>query len=123
MFAVPRSYFAVSFASQAAPLDAHSCTSLMERWAANTLRTLGIILTANVVLVGSLFLVLLSMCAAGGGFGGAKHSEQVVPYLVGAGLVLVLGIFVIVRLARGIFRSMATGELAAAAVPGGILQP
>jgi hypothetical protein len=95
----------------------------MERWAANTLRTLGIILTAGVVLVGSLFLVLLSMCAAGGDYGGNKHPEQVVPYLVGAGLVLVLGIFVIVRLARGIFRSMATGELAAAGAPAGALPP
>jgi len=93
----------------------------MERWAANTLRTLGIILTAGVVLVGSLFLILLSMCAAGGDYGGNKHPEQVGPYLVGAGLVLVLGIFVIVRLARSIFRSMATGELAAAAVPAGVL--
>jgi hypothetical protein len=93
----------------------------MERWAANTLRTLGIILTAGLVLVGSLLLLLLSMCAAGGGFGGNKHPEQVVPYLVGAGLVLVLGIVVIVWLARGIFRSMATGELAAAGVPAGVL--
>ena len=95
----------------------------MERWAANTLRTLGIILTAGVVLVGSLFLILLSMCAAGGDYGGNKHPEQVVPYLVGAGLVLVLGIFVIVRLARGIFRSMATAEPAAAGAPGGVLPP
>src|ERR1700692_2684442 len=93
----------------------------MERWAANTLRTLGIILTAGAVLVGSLFLLLLSMCASSGGYGGTRHPEQVVPYLVAAGLVLVLGIVVIVRLARGIFRSMATGELAAAGGPAGVL--
>ena len=92
----------------------------MERWAANTLRTLGIILTAGFVLITSLFLVLLSMCAAQGDFGGNKHPEQVAPYLVAAGLVVILGVLVIVRLARGIFRSTAT-EAAAADVPAGIL--
>ena len=78
----------------------------MERWAANTLRTLGIILTAGLVLILSLLLVLLSMCAAGGGLGGGgKHPEQVVPYLVGAALVAILGVLIIARLARDIFRS------------------
>jgi len=93
----------------------------MERWAANTLRTLGIILMAGFVLITSLILLLLSMCASSGGYGGTRHPEQVVPYLVAAGLVLVLGIVVIVRLARGIFRSMATGELAAAGALAGVL--
>src|SRR5258708_1199022 len=89
----------------------------MERWAANTLRSRGIILMAGLVLVGSLLLLLLSMCAANGDFGGNKHPEQVVPYLVAAGLVMVLGCLVIVRLARGIFRSMPVAEPGTAGVP------
>jgi hypothetical protein len=93
----------------------------MERWAANTLRTLGIILIAGFVLITSLILVLLSMCAAQGDFGGNKHPEQVAPYLVVAGLVVILGVLVIARLGRGIFRSMATAEPAAASVPAGVL--
>ncbi len=51
----------------------------MERWAANTLRTLGIILMAGFVLITSLILLMFSMCAAQGDFGGNKHPEQVVP--------------------------------------------
>src|SRR5579864_5888744 len=82
----------------------------MERWAANTLRTLGIILTAGFVLITSLFLLLLSMCAAQGDFGGNKHPEQVVPYLAAAVAVVVLGIWFIAWLARGILRSSAVPE-------------
>jgi hypothetical protein len=83
----------------------------MERWAANTLRTIGIILTAGFVLITSLILLLLSTCAAQGDFGGGnKHPEQVVPYLVAAGLVVILGVLVIVRLARGIHRSSHEGD-------------
>lgn len=93
----------------------------MERWAANTLRTLGIILMAGFVLITSLILLLFSMCAAQGDFGGNKHPDQVVPYLVAAGLVLVLGILVIVRLARSISRSTPVAEPAAAGVPAGVL--
>jgi hypothetical protein len=93
----------------------------MERWAANTLRTLGIILTAGFVLVTSLILLLLSMCAAQGNFGGNKHPDQVVPYLVVAGLVLLLGILIISRLARGIFRSTLVAQPATAVVPVGML--
>src|SRR6266568_6469354 len=92
----------------------------MERWAANTLRTIGIILTAGFVLLGSGFLLLLSMCAAQGNFGGTKHPEQVVPYLLAAAAVLVLGVWFIVWLARGIFRSavMTSPALAGAPAPG-----
>jgi hypothetical protein len=78
----------------------------MERWAANTLRTLGIILTAGTVLLGSAFLLLLAMCAAQGGIGGAKHPEQVVPYIAAAVVVLILGLWFIAWLARGIHRSL-----------------
>lgn len=87
----------------------------MERWAANTLRTLGIILTSGFVLITSLILVLLSICASQGGFGGTKHPEQVVPYLAGAAGVVVLGVWLIVWLARGITRSAALEPAAAAA--------
>jgi hypothetical protein len=89
----------------------------MERWAANTLRTLGIILTSGFVLITSLLLLLLSMCAAQGGFGGTKHPEQVAPYLIAAVAVLVIGIWFIAWLARGIFRSVAVPELSAAGIP------
>lgn len=93
----------------------------MERWAINTLRTLGIILTAGFVLATSLFLLLLSWCASSGDFGGNKHPEQVVPYLAAAGTVLVLGTWFIVWLTRGIIRSSAaqaaTSSEPALAVP------
>jgi hypothetical protein len=85
----------------------------MERWAANTLRTLGIILTSSFVLITSLLLVLLSICASQGGISGAKHPEQVIPYLAGAAGVVVLGVWLIVWLARGIAKSPAL-ELTAA---------
>lgn len=92
----------------------------MERWAANTLRTLGIILTSGFVLVSSALLLLLSMCAAQGDFGGSKHPEQVVPYLAAAVAVLVAGISFIVWLARGIFQSASVPEMSrpgAGAIP------
>jgi hypothetical protein len=91
----------------------------MERWAANTLRTLGIILTAGFVLVTSLILLLFSMCAANGDFGGNRHPDQVAPYLIAAGTVLALGIWFIVWLARGIFRSTLVAQ--PAGVPAGVL--
>jgi hypothetical protein len=77
----------------------------MESWVANTLRTLGIILTAGFMLVGSLFLLLLAMCASQGGFGGNKHPEQVVPYIFAAVALLISGIWFIAWLGRGIYRS------------------
>jgi hypothetical protein len=95
----------------------------MERWAANTLRTLGIILTAGFVLITSLFLLLLSMCAAQGDFGGNKHPELVVPYLAAAVAVVVLGIWFIAWLARGILRSSAMAEPLAVGAPAGVLPP
>jgi hypothetical protein len=77
----------------------------MERWAANTLRTLGIILTAGLVLIGGLFLTLLSLCAAQGGFSGIRHSEEASGYALGAILVLIVGVAIITKLARDIHRS------------------
>lgn len=77
----------------------------MERWAANTLRTLGIVLTAGFVLVTSLILLLLSMCAAQS-YGGSSHPDQAVPFILGALVVVIGGVWFIVWLARGISRSM-----------------
>jgi ABC-type dipeptide/oligopeptide/nickel transport system permease subunit len=82
----------------------------MERWAANMLRTVGMVLTSLVTVLGSLFLLLLAMCAQSGGYGGGRHPEQFVPYLAAAVAVLVIGVFIIARLARGVYRSMREGE-------------
>ena len=95
----------------------------MERWAANTLRTLGIILTAGFVLITSLFLLLLSLCAAQGGIAGYKHPDQAVAYLAAAVAVIVLGIWLIAWLARGILRSSAMAEPLAVGAPAGVLPP
>jgi hypothetical protein len=82
----------------------------MERWAANTLRTLGIILTAGFVLVTSLILLLFSMCAAQNFGGGPSHSGQGVPFILAALVVEIAGVWFIVWLARGIFRFMKVVE-------------
>ena len=86
----------------------------MERWAANTLRTLGIILVSGLVLVGSLLLALLSLCAYGGDYGGRKHPDQGLLYLLGAIAVIAIGILIIAKLARGIGRSSLDAQIAAA---------
>src|SRR5579864_541463 len=95
----------------------------MERWAANTLRTLGIILTAGFVLITSLFLLLLSLCAAQGGIAGYKHPDQAVAYLAAAVAMIVLGIWLIAWLARGILRSSAMAEPLAVGSPADVLPP
>jgi hypothetical protein len=82
----------------------------MERWASNTLRTLGIILTAGFVIIVSLALALLSMCASSGGYGGNKRPDEALQYAAAAILVAVAGIAVIVWLARGIYRSSKDGN-------------
>jgi len=90
----------------------------MERWAANTLRTVGIILTAGLVLVLSLGLAVLSMCAAKGGFSGIAHSDQAAMYMLGAILVVIAGVANIAWLARGIYRSTRTApDTASEATP------
>lgn len=86
----------------------------MEQWASNTLRTLGIILIAGFVLVTSLFLLLLSFCSWQGGFSGSAHPDQGVAYLVAAVMVMVIGSLTSGWLARGMVRSSAAAELAAA---------
>jgi hypothetical protein len=83
----------------------------MERWAENTLRTLGIILTAGFVVVASLILVLLSMCATQS-FGGASHPDAGVPYILGTFFVLVGGIWFISWQTRAFLRSSRNSKLA-----------
>src|SRR6266700_1305228 len=82
----------------------------MERWAANTIRTLGIVLLGGFILVVSLVLLLCSMCAWEGAFGGGKHPDQGVAYLIAAVVVLVGGIWIEARLARSVIRSAAAAE-------------
>ena len=78
----------------------------MERWAANTLRTLGIILISGFVLLGCAFLLLLSLCAYNGGLeGGARHPEQGPLYIAAAVAVLISGIWAVAVLGRGIARA------------------
>jgi hypothetical protein len=84
----------------------------MELWAANTLRTLGIIMTAGFVLVTSLILLLLSMCA-----GGASHPDQAAPFILGAIVVVVAGVSFIVWLAGGIVGSHKLPEPVAERLP------
>lgn len=74
----------------------------MERWAANTLRTLAIVLISGFVLIVSLFLLLLSMCSFSGGFEGGKHPDQGFGFLVAAIILVIGGIFAVINLARGI---------------------
>ena len=77
----------------------------MERWAANTLRVVGIVFTAIIVICGCLLLVLLGQCAAGGGYGGGRNPDAGAGYFLGAGLLGIGGITFIATLARGIHRS------------------
>lgn len=78
----------------------------MERWAANTLRILGIIVTSIVVVCGGLVLILFGQCAAQGGLSGGVHNPTLATsYFFGAVLLGLAGIALIAVLARGVFRS------------------
>lgn len=76
----------------------------MERWAANTLRTLGIVFTVGATLIASLLLLLLSICA---GRVGGSTGESAYPFFIGAVVTMVVGIFITISLARGIANSAA----------------
>ncbi len=82
----------------------------MERWAANTLRLVGIILTSITVICGSLLLILLGQCASQGGFGGSRNPDAAMGYFLGAAVLGIGGIAFIAWLARGIRRSAVVGE-------------
>jgi len=71
----------------------------MERWAAKTLRILGIILTAVVTLIACLVLFLLSMCASNGSF--SRHPDKALPFIIGGLVGMVGGLWLTTRLARG----------------------
>lgn len=89
----------------------------MERWAANTLRILAIIVTAVVTLAACLVLFLLSMCASNGSF--SRHPDKAIPFVIGGLVVMVGGLWLTIRLARG-FRQQpqaATVDAATAPVP------
>src|SRR5215831_12225890 len=87
----------------------------MEQWASNTLRIIGIVLTAGFALVASLFLFLMSMCAYGGDLNGRKHPDQVIPYLVAGIAVMGTGVAISAFLARGIRHSPGSPVTAAPA--------
>jgi len=78
----------------------------MERWAANTLRTLGIILTSGFILISCLFFFLLTICAAGPSMGGSPgHPNEAAGYAVIGILIAIAGGTFIAWLARGIYRA------------------
>jgi len=85
----------------------------MDRFSANTFRTLGIILTSIFVLVCSIVLLLLALCAGmlsnigGGGYHNPRDLALVYGCVAGAIAVVVIGVFVISILAKGIVREPA----------------
>ena len=82
----------------------------MERWAANTLRTLGIILTAGFIIVTSLLLLLLSMCMSFNPGGNPTHSNEGAPFILAAVVLVIFGVWFIIWQARGIYRSTRISE-------------
>lgn len=74
----------------------------MERGAANTLRVLGIIASVIVTLLACGLLLLLAICSGGGR---SSDAGKFFPWMVGAFLLMVGGIWSIVRLAKGIMHS------------------
>jgi hypothetical protein len=85
----------------------------MEQWAANTLRTLGVILTGGLIVIISIVMLLFSFCAfTGGVVSGAKNPAQGLVLIATAIGVMGVGVVVINRLARGIIRSHAAARMA-----------
>lgn len=78
----------------------------MDRFAANTLRTLGIVLTSICVILGCLILLALAILfgafAKAGGPGGSQASALVLGVLVAAAVLIAVGVFIIIILAKGI---------------------
>ena len=75
----------------------------MERWAANTLRTLGIILTAGFVLVASFLVILLVICS--GASSGANG--QFVAFIAIGIVFIIFGVIFIAWLSRRLYLSLA----------------
>ena len=81
----------------------------MDRFAANTLRTLGIVLISAFVIGASLILLLLALCLGALGSGGGQfHSpsdeQAFLACVVAIVVLLVGGVFSIAKLAKGIVR-------------------
>ncbi|HXW99604.1 MAG TPA: hypothetical protein VEJ00_00205 [Candidatus Acidoferrales bacterium] len=78
----------------------------MDRIAANTLRTLGIVLISAFVIGASLILLLLALClgAMSNGGGSSSDSQMFLACILIIALLIVLGVFSIARLAKGIVR-------------------
>lgn len=77
--------------------------SYMTDWIDNTLRTIGIILTAGFVIIISFMLIVMAMCAAQAGRG-ANSSDSIFFFGI-AVMVMLFGLLFIIRLSRGISRS------------------
>jgi hypothetical protein len=93
----------------------------MERWAARTLRILGIILTAGVTLIACLVLFLLSMCASNGSF--SRHPDKALPFIIGGLVVMVGGLWLTVRLARGLRKQAADASATSAGTADATMAP
>jgi hypothetical protein len=91
----------------------------MDRFASNTLRTLGIVFTSIFVIVCCLALLLLALCAGIlGGIGGTGHHDPQTVNLfygsiIGAIAIVTIGVLIIAKLARGIVREPAGVETSA----------
>jgi hypothetical protein len=76
----------------------------MADWFDNTMRTIGIILTAGFVIVVSFLLILMALCAAQAGRGGTSNDS--VFFFGTAVMVILFGVLFIIRLSRGISHSV-----------------
>ncbi len=85
----------------------------MERWAANTLRTLGIILTSGFVIIVGFLLILAVICSGAS----ERSSSQFIGSMAVCGLLLLLGITLIARLSRRLYLSLAYLDPLPAQVP------
>jgi len=86
----------------------------MDRFASNTLRTLGIVAISIFVIIGSLVLLLLALCAGMlGAVGSASHHDPqttMVFYgsILSAAVLVIIGVLSIAKLAKGIVRETTT---------------
>jgi hypothetical protein len=81
----------------------------VDRFAANTLRTLGIVLISIFVIGASLILLLLALClgafgTSGGQFHSSSDEQAFLACVIAIAVLLVGGVFSIAKLAKGIVR-------------------
>jgi hypothetical protein len=77
----------------------------LERWAANTLRIIGMVLISLILSGASLLLLLLSICSWTGGLENKADRGLAFSYVLGLVCVLAVGIFLISYLSKGVVRS------------------